>query len=63
MALDKTSLCTNCGTTMYQGGNPDFPTDMVCGKCGKDHDSIGRPLAPRSQWDEETDLIMQQVGY
>lgn len=54
MALDKTAKCTVCGTTMYQGSNPEFLTDMVCSVCGKDHDSGGRPLAPRSQWGEET---------
>lgn len=54
MPLDKTAKCTDCGTMMVQGGNPEFRTDMVCSKCGKDHDSRGRPLAPRSQWGEET---------
>jgi transcription elongation factor Elf1 len=54
MGLDRTAECTNCGTLMVQGGNSEFPTDMVCGNCGTDHDMNGRPLARRGQWGDET---------
>jgi len=47
-------ICTKCGATIIPGGNPDFPTDMVCNVCGTDHDMNGKPLARRCQWGEET---------
>lgn len=48
----RTMKC-QCGNVMVQGSGY-FPTDYLCNKCGKEYNSAGQSLAPRSQWGEET---------
>jgi hypothetical protein len=47
------TLKCHCGNVMVQGSGY-FQTDYLCSKCGKEYNSAGQRLTPRSQWGEET---------
>lgn len=48
-------LKCDCGTTVYLSGFTN-----TC-RCGRDYNSFGQLLAPRSQWGEETGESWQEI--
>lgn len=44
-------MICDCGKTLDHGGPG---ADIECQHCGREYNSAGQLLAPRSQWGEET---------